>query len=121
MSHARPLDLTGAITKLLGKLHGWAEDFIVMLPNLTLAAMAVVVALFASRWLPRVAEPVFHRTTNNARRRTARNGMGCITPRCTLVGHRLLVVPRSRLALGSKSGVRRRRGLARFGLGFLSG
>ncbi len=57
--------MTGAITKLFGKLQGWAETVIVMLPNLVLAALAVALALFASRWLPRAAERVFHRATSN--------------------------------------------------------
>ncbi len=65
MSHRSPLDVTGAISKLFGKLQGWAEAVILMLPNLVLAALAVAIGLFASRWLPRAAERMFHRATSN--------------------------------------------------------
>lgn len=53
------------IDKLIIKLWGWLEAFIVMLPNLVLALLVVAAAVQLSRWLERLVAELLRRLTGN--------------------------------------------------------
>lgn len=56
---------TSLFEKLLGKLTSWYEGLVVMLPNIVLALLIVVIALFAARAVERVVRRLLARVTDN--------------------------------------------------------
>ncbi|HEX5660083.1 MAG TPA: mechanosensitive ion channel family protein [Polyangiales bacterium] len=57
--------LSALIDKLIGKLSGWLEALVVMLPNLVLAVLVVLVALPLARVAGQLARRLFARVTHN--------------------------------------------------------
>src|SRR5690349_15402268 len=53
------------LAKLIHKLYGWAEDLVVMLPNLLLAGCVLVAGMVASRHAERLLKRVLFRITGN--------------------------------------------------------
>ncbi|MFT3926833.1 MAG: mechanosensitive ion channel family protein [Myxococcales bacterium] len=65
-----PEDWTAANTlslpeKLFAKLQGWLEDFVVMLPNLLLAALVLTLGALLGRWVERGLQKLLRRITGN--------------------------------------------------------
>jgi small-conductance mechanosensitive channel len=53
------------LQKLSDKLLGWVEAFVIMLPNLTLALLAIALAVPVSRWARAIAAATFGRITKS--------------------------------------------------------
>jgi small conductance mechanosensitive channel len=58
-------DIASLVEKLVEKLATWLQDFVVMLPNLVLAAAIVAVSIVASRWALTLVERMLKRLTGN--------------------------------------------------------
>ncbi len=63
---AQPLDVSDAATGLFGKIAGWIDSFVLLLPNLVVAVLIVVAAVFVARVARRVVQGLLHRTTGHA-------------------------------------------------------
>jgi small conductance mechanosensitive channel len=59
------VQLATLLEKLSNKLLGWVEAFVIMLPNLTLALLAVALAVPVSRWARAFAAATFGRLTKS--------------------------------------------------------
>lgn len=59
------LEMTALVDKLVAKLTGWVEGFIVMLPNLGLALVVIVLSFLFARWLESVVRRLLQRMTGN--------------------------------------------------------
>lgn len=58
-------DLSDGWSKLVEKLVGWIEEFILMLPNLVLAVITIVVASWVARWVQRGVHGLVLRISDN--------------------------------------------------------
>ena len=65
-SVAAPFNMTDAATGLVGKIEGWVDALVLLLPNLVVAVLIVVAAAFAARLVRRVVTSVLHRVTEHA-------------------------------------------------------
>ena len=61
-----PLDVSDAASGLVGKVFGWYEATVLLLPNLVVAVLIVVAGAFAARLVRRVVTGVMHRVTAHA-------------------------------------------------------
>ncbi len=61
-----PLNVSDAAVGLVGKLGGWVDSLVLLLPNLVVAAIIVVAAAFAARLVRSVVTSVMHRVTAHA-------------------------------------------------------
>ena len=62
----QPLDVSDAATGLLGKVEGWIDGFVLLLPNLVVAVLVVLAAVFAARLVRRAVQGLLHRITDRA-------------------------------------------------------
>jgi small conductance mechanosensitive channel len=53
------------LDKLVLKLQSWLEQLVVMLPNLLLACLVVVLAVFVARWVQQLVYGLVHRVSGN--------------------------------------------------------
>lgn len=58
-------EINNAFELLSQKLIGWGQDFIVMLPNLLIAALVLVATLYAARLAKRLVTNFFHRLSHS--------------------------------------------------------
>ena len=61
-----PLDVSDAASSLVGKVGGWYQATVLLLPNLVVAVLIVVAGAFAARLVRRVVTGVMHRVTAHA-------------------------------------------------------
>ena len=61
-----PLNVSDAAVGLLGKVEGWVDSLVLLLPNLVVAVLIVVAAAFAARLVRRIVTGVMHRITAHA-------------------------------------------------------
>ncbi len=61
-----PLNVSDAAVGLLGKVTGWVDALVLLLPNLVVALLIVVATAFAARLVRSVVTSVMHRVTAHA-------------------------------------------------------
>lgn len=59
------IQIQDAFSQLIEKLQGWLNDFILLLPNLILAILVLIIVIFLSRWIKRVALRFLNRYFHN--------------------------------------------------------